>query len=145
MVYERLTVRTRQDEFDKQYSYEINGLICNQEVKFTIVTKSIPGICLLATCKQMSEEAWLILMLLLNHIAFQRPRIVLDASNALTTVASPVGPLPALIGYYAALTRLPLLTYRESLVTAENTYFPDPASEHDLINNGYYEESLFHY
>jgi len=57
MVYEQLTVRTRQDLFHKLYNFEYNGTVYRDEVKFTLVTKSVPGIALLATCKQISEEA----------------------------------------------------------------------------------------
>jgi hypothetical protein len=145
MVYEQLTICTRQDLFHKLYTFEFNGKIYKEEVKFTIITKSVPGISLLATCKQVSEEAWSILVPLLNQVTFQCPRFVFEISDALTAVASPVGPLPALIGYYAALVKNPLLTYREFLANAKDVYWLDPAAEYDAINNGYYKEYPFHY
>jgi hypothetical protein len=124
MVYEQLTVRTRQDLFHKLYNFEYNGTVYRDEVKFTLVTKSVPGIALLATCKQISEEAWPILMPLLGFVTFQRPRLVLDLRDALTTVASPAGPFPALVGFYVALKEDPLLAYSELLSRTKSTDYP---------------------
>jgi hypothetical protein len=38
MVYEQLTVRTRQDLFHKLYNFEYNGTVYRDEVNFTLVT-----------------------------------------------------------------------------------------------------------
>jgi hypothetical protein len=104
----------------------------------------VPGIALLAACKQISEEAWPILMPLLDFVTFQRPRLVLDLRDPLTTVASPAGPLPALVGYYVALKEDPLLAYSELLSRTKSTDSPETRSKFDEAYDEYYKDYPFH-
>jgi hypothetical protein len=104
----------------------------------------VPGIALLAACKQISEEAWPILMPLLDFVTFQRPRLVLDLRDPFKTVASPAGPLPALVGYYVALKEDPLLAYSELLSRTKSTDSPETRSKFDEAYDEYYKDYPFH-
>ncbi len=145
MIYECLTTRTRHELIKKEYTYKVNKKTHRGQISCTMVTQSVPGISILSTCKTISDEAWPILLPLLNDVTYKPPKIILDARYAAETVASPASPIAAIVGYYSALKERPLLTYKEFLFEAEEAFDPWPnAYEASLLNNGYYEDYPFH-
>jgi len=124
MIYEHLTIQINLTRCERTYTYEcdVDEEPRSETMDFKIVTRSLPGLSILATCELVNNEALPILTAGLNDIMSQPPRILLDIRAATSAIRSPGSPLAALIGYGTLLKKHPMLTYRGFLSEAKRAH-----------------------
>jgi hypothetical protein len=116
MVYERLLIKTTHRTYKSCVVYcpyeKLNGRCTYM---FTTVTKSLPGVMILATCKLVFDEAERILRWSLNTLLNQPPKILVKACHAKKLFWSLNSPIHALNEYQGALAENPNLTFEDCL------------------------------
>jgi hypothetical protein len=116
VVYERLLIKTTHRTYKSCVVYcpyeKLNG---RSTYVFTTVTKSLPGVMILAACKLVFDEAERILRRRLNTHLNQPPKILVNACHAKELFWSLNSPIHALNEYQGALAETPNLTFEDYL------------------------------
>lgn len=118
IVYDQFVIQTRHDRMSARY--HDTAIFENEErgeIEFTLITKSLPGVSILRTCRQIYTEALPFFRAHIDAILTQPPRIIVPLQS-IEHLIWDFGPLIPLVDYSMHLRDAPSLQFSDYVIEA---------------------------